>query len=336
MGIVAASMIGYAFFIYKKVFTPNTNFQETERYIYLPTDANYQTAIDTISKYVTDINAFEFVAQKRSYVNHVKSGRFLITKNMTSFELVQALRQNIPVKLAFNNQERIENLAGRIAQQIEPDSLSILKCLQDSVFMKEKGFDKNTMIAMLLPNTYEVYWNTTPEKFRTKMHKEFKNFWTAERIQKADKQGLTPVQATTLASIVHKESVKKDERPRIAKVYLNRLKIGMPLQADPTIIYALKLKDNDFNQVIKRVFNNDLKINSAYNTYVNLGLPPGPIAMPDITAIDAVLNPENNNYIYFCASVTKFGYHEFAEDYAQHIVNAKKYSAWVNSQGINR
>ena len=147
---------------------------------------------------------------------------------------------------------------------------------------------------------------------------------------------MTPVQVITLASIVHKETVKTDERPKVAKVYLNRLEQGMPLQADPTVIYSLKLRDNNFNQIIKRVLYNDLTISSPYNTYVNIGLPPGPIALPDISAIDAVLNPDNNDYIYFCASVERFGYHEFAATYAQHQVNAKKYADWLNTTGTNR
>jgi len=153
---------------------------------------------------------------------------------------------------------------------------------------------------------------------------------------KAKKLNLSPVEVMTLASIVHKETVKKDERPKVAKVYLNRLEQGMPLQADPTIIYAVKLRDNNFDQIIKRVLYGDLTIRSPYNTYVNIGLPPGPIAMPDITAIDAVLNPDNNNYIYFCASVERFGYHEFASTYDQHQVNAKKYADWLNGTGTKR
>jgi UPF0755 protein len=168
------------------------------------------------------------------------------------------------------------------------------------------------------------------------MIKEYRNFWNKERVAKAAQQGLTAVEATILASIVHKESVKKDERPRIAGVYLNRLRLGMPLQADPTVIYALKLKSNDFDQVIKRVFYNDLTMASPYNTYMNTGLPPGPIAMPDITALEAVINPEKNDFIYFCASVERFGYHEFAATLKEHNVNAKKYSDWITAQGVKR
>jgi UPF0755 protein len=279
---------------------------------------------------------FDMVANKMSYPQNVKSGRFLLTKSMNSYVLVKAMRMNIPVKLAFNNQERVENFAGRVGSQIEADSLSLLTSFKDSIFLKENGFTKENVLVMFIPNTYEFYWNTTADKFRDKMIKEYRNFWNKERVAKAAQQGLTAVEATILASIVHKESVKKDERPRIAGVYLNRLRLGMPLQADPTVIYALKLKSNDFDQVIKRVFYNDLTMASPYNTYMNTGLPPGPIAMPDITALEAVINPEKNDFIYFCASVERFGYHEFAATLKEHNVNAKKYSDWITAQGVKR
>jgi UPF0755 protein len=230
----------------------------------------------------------------------------------------------------------LENFAGRVGSQIEPDSLMLLNTFKDSIFLKENGFTNDNVLVMFIPNTYEVYWNISAEKFRDKMIKEYRNFWNKERIGKAAKQGLTPIEATILASIVHKESVKKDERPRIAGVYLNRIRLGMPLQADPTVIFAIKKKANDFDQVIKRVFYNDLTMSSSYNTYVNIGLPPGPIAMPDITALEAVLNHEKNNFIYFCASVDRFGYHEFAATLPEHNKNAKKYSGWINSQGVKR
>jgi UPF0755 protein len=168
------------------------------------------------------------------------------------------------------------------------------------------------------------------------MAKEYRKFWTEERQAKAKAQNLTPIQVSILASIVHKETVKKDERPTVAGVYLNRLNKGIKLEADPTVIYAVKKNANDFSLVIKRVLNKDLKTVSPYNMYMYNGLPPGPIAMPDITALDAVLNPAKHNYIYFCASVTNFGYHEFAETPAQHEVNRQKYIEWVNNQGIKR
>lgn len=326
----------YGFILARQIFSANTKFAEKEVYVYVPTNANYEDVIKIISPYIQNMNRFEMVANKRSYPENVKPGRFLFTKGMNSYELVKAMRINVPVKLAFNNQERLENFVGRIGSQIEADSLSLLTSFKDSIFLKENGFTEENVLTMFIPNTYEIYWNTSAEKFRDKMIKEYRNFWNKERVEKAKKQGLTPIEATILASIVHKESVKKDERPRIAGVYLNRMRLQMPLQADPTVIFAIKKKTNDFNQVIKRVFFNDLTMASPYNTYVNIGLPPGPIAMPDITALDAVLNPEKNNYIYFCASVDRFGYHEFAATLAEHNKNAKKYSDWINSQGVKR
>ena len=326
----------YGFILARQIFSKNTKFSEKELYIYVPTGSSYEDVKKIITPFVENMERFESVANKRSYPDNVKPGRFLFTKGMNSYDLVKALRSNIPVKLAFNNQERLENFAGRVGSQIEPDSLTLLKTFKDSIFLKENGFTEDNVLAVFIPNTYEVYWNISAEKFRDKMIKEYRNFWNKERVAKAAKQGLTPIEATILASIVHKESVKKDERPRIAGVYLNRLRAQMPLQADPTVIYAIKKKSNDFDQVIKRVFYNDLTMSSPYNTYVNIGLPPGPIAMPDITALEAVLNPEKNNFIYFCASVERFGYHEFAATLEEHNKNAKKYSDWINSQGVKR
>ena len=326
----------YGFILLRQIFSANTKFADKEVYVYIPTDSKYEDVKKIIAPYVENMNRFEMVANKRDYPENVKPGRFLFTKGMSSYELVKTLRINVPVKLAFNNQERLENFAGRVGSQIEADSLSLLASFKDSIFLKENGFTEENVLAMFIPNTYETYWNTSAEKFRDKMIKEYRNFWNKERVAKAAKQGLTPIEATILASIVHKESVKKDERPRIAGVYLNRLRAQMPLQADPTVIYAIKKKSNDFDQVIKRVFYNDLTMSSPYNTYVNIGLPPGPIAMPDITALEAVLNPEKNNFIYFCASVDRFGYHEFAATLEEHNKNAKKYSDWINSQGVKR
>jgi UPF0755 protein len=335
VAVISVLMI-YGFILISKIFSANTKFDEKELYVYVPTNANYTDVKKILAPYIKNFDNFEMVASKRSYPENVKSGRFLLKKDMNNIDLVRAMRANIPVKLSFNNQERLENFAGRVGAEIEADSLSLMKAIKDPAFLKENGFNEENVFAMFIPNTYEIYWNTSAEKFRDKMIKEYHNFWTAERIEKAKKQGLTPVQATILASIVHKESVKKDERPRIAGVYLNRLRLEMPLQADPTVIYALKLRDNNFDQIIKRVFYNDLVMRSPYNTYVNIGLPPGPIAMPDITAVDAVLNPEKNDYIYFCASIDRFGYHEFASTYEQHQINAKKYSDWIASQGVTR
>lgn len=317
-------------------FTNNTKIDKDEVFVHVPTGSNFEDVKKIISPFVKNMASFEFMAARRSYPEHVKPGRFLIKKGMNTFQLVSTMRRNVPVDLAFNNQERLENLCERLSSQIEPDTSKLLNSFTDSVFLKKNGFTAENVFAMFLPNTYQVYWNISADDFRDKMLKEYNKFWNKERIAKATALNLTPVQVITLASIVHKESVKKSERPVIAGVYLNRLKQGMPLQADPTVIYAKKLKENNFDQIIKRVIHEDLFINSPYNTYLFEGLPPSPIAMPDVDAIDAVLNAEKHNYIYFCASIEKFGYHVFASDYAEHQKNAKKYADWLNAQGTTR
>ncbi len=332
--VAAASIYGYT--IYRNIFSNNTSFEDKELFVYIPTDANFDQVITIMAPYVKDIERFKMVAEKKSYPTNVKSGKFLLTKGMNSNQIINSLRQNVPVDLAFNNQERLEDFAGRVGSQIEADSLSLLTAFKDKQFLQENGFTEQDVLAMFIPNSYEFFWNITAEKFRDRMAKKYRKFWTEERIAKAKKLNLTPIQASILASIVHKETVKKDERPTVAGVYLNRLAIGMKLEADPTVIYAVKNNTNNFNQVIKRVLYKDLETNSPYNTYKFKGLPPGPIAMPDITAIEAVLNPKKHQYIYFCASVTNFGYHEFAVTPAQHEVNRQKYVAWVNKQGIKR
>jgi len=339
--VIVAAIIGlgiliYGVILYRDIFSGNTNFKEKEMYVNIPTNSTYEDVKKILMPLVDDIAKFETVADKKSYPENIKAGRFLLKRGMNSNEIVNALRQNIPVQLAFNNQERLEDFAGRIGSQIEADSASLMKSFKDPKFLQEHDFTETNVLCMFIPNSYEFYWNTSADKFRDKMLDEYKKFWNTERRAKAEKQNLSMLEVSILASIVHKETVKKDERPKVAGVYLNRLKKGMKLEADPTVIYAVKKSENDFNKVIKRVLYQDLETNSPYNTYMYGGLPPGPIAMPDITALDAVLNPEHHNYIYFCASVTNFGYHEFAVTPAQHEANRKKYVAWISSQGIKR
>lgn len=334
--VITVLMI-YGYLLYRDIFASNTNFSDKEVYLFIPSNADYEKVKNVISPYIEDMDRFEKVAEKKDYPQREeKSGRFLLKKGMNSNEIINSLRQNVPVNLAFNNQERLENFAGRIGTQIEADSLSLLNTFTDQKFLDDNGFTRENVLSMFIPNSYEFFWNTSAVKFRNKMLKEYHKFWTEERLEKARKLNMTPIQVSILASIVHKETVKEDERPKVAGVYLNRLVRGTKLEADPTVIYAVKLQSNDFNQVIKRVLNKDLLTDSPYNTYMYEGLPPGPIAMPDITALDAVLNPEKHNYIYFCASVTRFGYHEFGVTLAQHEANRKKYVAWISSQGIKR
>jgi UPF0755 protein len=334
--IVALVMIYISYKIYTIVLITNTNFTENKIYVFIHTDATYEEAEKIFSPYIKDMEKFRLLAQQKKYNTNVKAGRFLLKKDMSNNSIINALRQNVPLNLAFNNQERIENLAGRIGKQLEIDSLDVLQSFLNPKFLSENNLKEDNILSIFLPNSYEVFWNISADKLRDKLHREYIKFWTDARILKAKNQNLTPLQVIALASIVHKETVKADERPRVAGVYLNRLKIGMPLQADPTVIYAVKKASNNFDQVIKRVLFKDLEVDNPYNTYKTLGIPPGPIAMPDVNAIDAVLNPEIHDYIYFCASVTKFGYHEFAITSAQHNENAKKYQQWLGAQNVNR
>ena len=322
----------FGFKVYQIVFTPNNIFSEEKVTVFVPTNANFEEVKAIVSPYIKDMDKFETLANRRGYSTEVKAGKFELTKNMNTNSIVSALRRSVPVRVTFNNQERLENFAGRISSQIEADSIQLLQAFKNPKFLEENGFTEETVFTLLLPNTFEFYWDTSAEKFRSQMAKEYFRFWNDERKAKAEKLGLTPIEVSILASIVHKETAKVEERPRVAKVYLNRMNIGMPLQADPTVIYAFKLVGNDFNQVIKRVYYKHLEVESPYNTYRNVGLPPGPIFMPDVNAIDAVLNPEQHDFIYFCASVERFGYHEFATTLEQHNVNARKYAAWLNAQ----
>jgi UPF0755 protein len=332
--ITGATIYGYL--IYKDIFSANTAFPEREVAVYIPSRATYNEVEEIVKPYIEDMERFRMVAEKKSYTGNVKSGKFILRSGMNSNDIINSLRQPVPVNVSFNNQETLYEAAGRLAQQLEPDSLALLKSFTDKTFLQENGFIEDNVLSMFVPNTYEFFWDTPADNVREKLAKEYRKFWTPERKAKAEALGLTPLQVSALASIVHKETVKADERPRVAGVYLNRLEKGMKLEADPTVIYAIKKQTGDYDQVIKRVLYKDLTIDSPYNTYKYAGLPPGPIAMPDISAIDAVLNPEKHNYIYFCASVTKIGYHEFAVTAAQHEVNRQKYVAWVNKLGIKR
>jgi len=330
--LVLGSVLGIS--LYSKIFKGNT---VEEGYLYIPTGSNFKEVENLIRPFLKRVKPFVLVAEKLNYPEAVKPGKYKIAKGMSNFELVKMLRSGnqTMVNLSFNNQDTFEKLAGRISQQIEADSISLLKAFNDTVFINEAGFTPATAIGMYIPNSYEFYWNTTAEDFMAKMLNEHNKFWDATRLEKAKKLNLTKNEVITLASIVQKETATVNERPIVAKLYLNRLASDWPLQADPTIIFALKAKlGNDM--VIKRVFSKDLQIDSPYNTYKNTGLPPGPISMPDISSIEAVLNPASHDYYYMCASVTTFGTHEFAKTLDQHNRNAAKYQQWLNKQGVNR
>lgn len=335
LGLVFCGL--FAYMVYNAVFSPNTTFSEPEVYVYIPSNSSFTDVTSLMAPIVSDLGTFVKVAQKKGYASNVKGGKYLLRKGMSNNDLVNTLRNNnISVRVSFNNQETVESLAGRIATQIEADSVSLVEAFNDLEFLRSNGFNEHHKLSLYLPNSYEFFWNTTAKGFRERMLKEYTKFWNPERLLKVDKLGLTALEVVTLASIVHKETAKTDERPRVAGVYLNRLRQHMPLQADPTVIYALKLQSGDYNTVFKRVLYKDLELDSPYNTYKYGGLPPGPIAMPDISAIDAVLNPEAHNYLYFVANVANFGYHKFAKTLSQHNKNKEEYVRWINSQKINR
>lgn len=335
LGVVALGIFSY--FIYDSIFSPNTNFTSATEEVFVETDAEYRDVIQQLRPLVKDIESFDAIARKKGYANNLKPGRFILKKGMNNNEMINTLRsQNQPVSLVFNNQERLEDLAGRIATQIEADSLSLIETMQDSTFLTENNFKPETALAMYIPNQYQVYWNTSAETFRNRMLKEYQRFWNEDRKAKAEKIDLTPNEVYTLAAIVQKETAKVDERRRVAGVYMNRYNRGIKLDADPTVIYAVKKKNNDFDTVIKRVLYKDLETDSPYNTYKYAGLPPGPIAMPDISAIDAVLNYEDHDYYYFVANPEKPGYHKFAKTLRQHNNNRQAYVRWINKMGINR
>ncbi len=323
-----------AFNYYTKIYKPSTI---KEGFLYIPTHSTFENVKSLIHPFLKRVKPFVWVANKKNYPNNIKPGKYFISKGLNNNELVNLLRsgKQTPIKLAFNNQDNLEKLAGRISKQIEADSINLLKSFNTISFLKKAGFTKNTALAMYLPNTYEVYWDITPDKLRAKMFSEYHKFWNKARLAKATSLELTPLQVIILASIVQKETANIAERPKVARLYLNRLHHNWPLQADPTIIYAIKKEKKD-NIIIKRVLTKDLEINSPYNTYKNVGLPPGSISMPDLSSINAVLNPANHNNYYMCASTTKMGEHEFSKTLAQHNRNARKYQRWLSKQGVNR
>lgn len=338
ISIVGLVVLGFfSYFVYQAVLSPNTNFQEKEVVIYIPTGSDFKDVVHKLSPYLIDIKTFEKVSAQKKYINNIKAGKYILKKGSNNNDIINTLRsKNSPVKVTFNNQDRLENLAGRISKQIEADSLSLLKAFLDSDFLTENQFNEKDVIAMFLPNTYDFFWNTSATQFRDRMLKEYNRFWTEERNQKAKNQGLTPKQATILASIVQKETAQTSERSRVAGVYINRLKTNMLLQADPTVIFAIKEHTKNYDTIIRRVLNRDLEIDSPYNTYKYAGLPPSPIGMPDISSIEAVLNPEKHDFFYFVADIENPGFHKFARTYAQHLANSKAYHRWINSQGIKR
>ncbi len=331
IGIVVSLV--FLFYLYRTILLPSIDIgDKREKYFYIYTGDTYPDVINKLvyQEIVTDKKAFEWLAGKKKYSSHIYPGRYKLTPNMTNNELLNMLRsgKQSPVMVIFNNIRTLEQLAGVISKQFEPDSLAFINVFSDPSLKEKYGFTKDTFPAMFIPNSYEFYWNTSAMRFVERMHSEYLIFWAKGRSEKAEKIGLTPVEVSTLASIVDQESIHDDENARIAGVFMNRLKAGIPLQSDPTVIFAWK----DFS--IRRVLNKHKKINSPYNTYKFKNLPPGPISIPSINAIDGVLNYERSNYLYFCAKDDFSGYHNFARTLSQHLQNARLYQKALNQRRI--
>ena len=336
--IIPVSILSLVFIIdyYNKFYKPNTSFEDESIFLYVMEDDSLAFR-DSISKYIKSEKTFYKAAEKLDYLENQKTGRYKISKDIGNNDIVNSLKfNNTPVNVIFNNQERIENLAGRVSKQIYEDSASLVRAFKDKNFLSLNSFNNDNVLSMFIPNSYEVYWNVKPEDFRDKMLTEYNKFWNQQRTKKAEQLGLSKLEVISLASIVQKESIKVDERPTIAGVYINRLKKRMRLQADPTVIYSIKDYYKNFDTIIRRVLYRDLRLNSRYNTYRINGLPPGPIAMPDISAIDAVLDYEEHNYIFFVADPYNRGYHLFARNLSEHNRNKRVYTKWLNSRGIYR
>lgn len=307
---------------------------DKQEYLYVHTNDTYENVLSRIRSegIVKDPDAFDYVAKAMKYPASVKAGRYKLEAGMDNRRLIGNLRGGYQeaVKLRFANIRLKENFAGLLGENFEADSAQFSAILNNEAIAEQYGFNKENFYTMFIPNTYEIYWNTSADKVIERLSEEYKKFWTADRLAKAKAQNLTPQEVSVLASIVRGEALHNDEMPMIAGLYLNRLKKGMLLQADPTVIFA----NNDFT--IRRVLNKHLTIDNPYNTYRFRGLPPGPINMPPIVAIDAVLNPAQHDYIYMCAKDDFSGYHLFATTMAEHLVNARKFQRALDQRNIKK
>lgn len=339
--LVAIAIVGFVLggvfvgHFYRVFFAKNTAFDSPTKEVLIPSVNINAAAYDTLSKVVKRIDLFQQAAIRKEY--SPVPGRFILENGMNNNDMINRLRsENKPIKLTFNNQQTLMHLAGFVAQRIEADSTSIINSFLDPSFLEKKGFTSENVFSICIPNTYEFFWNTNATQFRDRMLLEYNRFWTPKRQTARKKMRLERVEVIALAAIVQLESYRVIERPTVAGVYLNRIRKRMRLQADPTVIYALKRKANDFDLDIRRVLYKDLKIKSPYNTYRNRGIPPGPITMPDVSAIDAVLFPKNHNHLYFVADPDRTGFHLFANTLSQHNKNKKKYTTWLRQRNIYR
>ncbi len=315
--------ISFSFYAFQIIYTPNILVEKEDRLFLIKEGATFKDVQRELhdGNYVQDLVSFSFLAKLRDYDENIKPGRYVLRKNMSNIQALRILRsgQQEPVRITFNNVRLIRDLAEKITRNLDMTPEEFEVALINFAMTNSAGFNKDNVMAMFIPNTYEVYYNITPDALVKRMYAEYENFWTSERKQKAKTVGLTPFEVSILAAIVQAETVKADEAPVIAGLYINRLKKGIPLQADPTLVYAV----GDFS--LKRVLNEHKEIDSPYNTYRNRGLPPGPINLPEINSIDAVLNHFPSDYLYMCAKEDFSGYHNFTDSYTVHMNNAILY-----------
>jgi len=332
LGLVVMVLVVYKF--YGRIFEANVSLDEEQALFYIPTGSDFEFVIDQLDKegIIENRKSFRWVAVKKGYDMNVKPGRYKINNGISNNVLVNMLRsgRQDPVMVVFNNVRTLDQLAGKVSRYLEADSATFASYLSGADLVPKYGLEPETFTTMFIPNTYEFFWTTTPEDFTERMAKEYKKFWAGERDRKARQMGMTRSEVVTLASIVDEETLFDDENQRVAGVYMNRLEKGIPLQADPTLKFAL----GDFT--VKRILNEDKKIDSPYNTYKYRGLPPGPISIPSVSAIDGVLNYEKHSYIYMCAKADFSGYHAFAKTLSQHNQNAREYQKELNKNRIYR
>lgn len=331
-------MLGVGYYFYPKIEQYLYGINEVKNpkkiELYVPTGSTLSALADSlvVNNVIDKPEKFKKYAIFRNLQDRtVEPGKYIISTKSTLHELVNDLRKGNgekEVKITLNNTRTLEDIANKITENIEVSSFDFLKLLKEQETQVKYGFDSETIRTLFIPNTYNVWWDVSKEELLARMAKEYKRFWNAERLAIAKEIGLSQSEVSTLASIVYSETKKADEAPKVAGVYMNRLKKGMLLQADPTLVYAL----GDFS--IRRVLNKHKEIESPYNTYKFTGLPPGPIITPPISYLDAVLNYSKHDYIFFCAKPDYSGYHAFAKTNAQHNANARKYYAFLNKEGI--
>ncbi len=335
--LVAVSTLAatFSFYFWQMSYSPNLNVDgKKDIILYIHKNATYQTVLDSLRKHkaINDEMAFGFLTKKMKYQENVKPGRYEIPPNSSNRSIVSKLRSGDqdPVNLTFNNIRIKDELAEKIGNKLLINKSEILKLLNDEAVCAKYGFNLETIMCMFLPDTYDIFWDVTPEQFMDRMNKEYKKFWNSDRLEDAQAINMSPVQVGVMASIVQSETNSKEEMPRVAGVYVNRILQNIHLDADPTVKFAV----GDFT--LRRILNKHLTIDSPYNTYRNAGLPPGPIALPERVAIDAVLAHEKHNYIFFCAKEDFSGRHNFAVTYAEHLKNADIYRKALDERGIKK